>query len=90
MTPCLKEPEAANTSKASGLSARDGPLWSRLSHAASQCLRRPGLLLLAPLSSCPAGPVPSFVVTTVFFFFKYSWSSIILRFLEERYYVNEN
>lgn len=46
---------------------------------------------LAPrLSSCPAKPVPSFVVTTVVFLKKYLWSSIILRFLEERYYVNEN
>lgn len=50
-------------------------------------------LLVPPPSSCPAKPVPSFVVTTFLFFFfglKYLWNSIILRFLEERYYVNEN
>ena len=68
MTPCLEEPGAANISKASGLLVQARPQHT----AGPGCLRVPAVracCLLPPseLSSSPARPVPSFVVTTFFF-----------------------
>lgn len=93
VSPWLEEAEAANISEASGLSVKHGPLWSHpqawaLPARRARCCHclpylAPSLELL-PCQACP------FVVATVVFSEKYLWSSIILRFLEERYYVNEN